>query len=288
MKSSLQTFTTAAALHTELAKLRSQQKTLCLVPTMGNLHAGHLRLIAEAKRHADVVIASIFVNPIQFGPSEDLDSYPRTLVEDQAKLEQAGCNLLFAPAVAEIYPHGHKNLTLINVPEASQGLCGASRPGHFQGVATVVAKLFNIVRPDIACFGEKDYQQLAVIKKLVTDLSYPIQIIGVPTQRAASGLALSSRNNYLTAAEATKAASIYRILKQTAQQLAAGNVNFHQLVDSARANLAEQGLAPEYVEIRNTNLAPANPTDAAWVILVAAKLGTTRLIDNLTVKRSNI
>ncbi|WP_114416661.1 pantoate--beta-alanine ligase [Marinospirillum perlucidum] len=272
-------------LRSTLKELRRQGKTLALVPTMGNLHQGHLRLVEEARRHADLVIASIFVNPLQFGPGEDFDNYPRTLEEDAQKLTLAGCDYLFAPSVGDVYPEGQENQTQVRVPQVSEGLCGQKRPGHFDGVATVVTKLFNFVQPDVACFGQKDYQQLAVIRKLVKDLDFPIRIIGVPTQRDSDGLALSSRNAYLSDEERKKASGLYATLKSTGQKLAAGNHNFHELTHQARARLAELGFYPEYVEIRALDLGPARMDAKEWVLLAAARLGKARLIDNLVVRK---
>ncbi|SFX37158.1 pantoate--beta-alanine ligase [Marinospirillum alkaliphilum DSM 21637] len=285
MSDSLITLTSVSELRSHLAELRRQGKILALVPTMGNLHQGHLRLVEEARRHADVVVASIFVNPMQFGPGEDFESYPRTLEQDQQMLQSAGCHLLFTPSVADVYPEGQEDHTRVVVPVVSEGLCGQKRPGHFDGVATVVSKLFNFVQPDVACFGQKDYQQLAVIRKLVTDLCFPIRIIGVPTCRTPEGLALSSRNGYLTPEQLKKAPALYAVLKATGQKLAAGNTHFAELSHQARARLAEQGFAPEYVDIRSTDLSPPDIRAREWVILVAARLGKARLIDNLVVHR---
>lgn len=287
MNSPLKTLSNISDLRQELASYRSEGKKIALVPTMGNLHQGHLRLVEEAKRHADVVVTTIFVNPLQFNPDEDYESYPRTLEADQAKLASAGCNLLFTPSVEMVYPQGQENQTRVLVPGVSEGLCGQKRPGHFDGVATIVTKLFNFVQPDIACFGQKDYQQLSVIRKLVEDLSFPIKIIDVPTHRTPEGLALSSRNGYLTPEQLAKAPTLYATLKETAKELAAGNTHFNELNHQARARLAEQGFAPEYVEIRNIDLSPASLDAKSWVILIAARLGKTRLIDNLIVQRDS-
>jgi len=287
MSTPLLTISQVAELRQQLAGYRREGKTIALVPTMGNLHQGHLRLVEEAKRHADIVVATIFVNPLQFNPDEDYESYPRTLEEDQAKLTSVGCNLLFNPSVETVYPNGQENQTRVVVPGISEGLCGQKRPGHFDGVATVVTKLFNFVQPDFACFGQKDYQQLSVICKLVEDLSYAIKIIDVPTHRTPEGLALSSRNGYLTAEQLAKAPTLYATLKETAKALAAGNTHFNELNHQARARLAEQGFAPEYVEIRNIDLSPASIDAKSWVILIAARLGKTRLIDNLRVQRDS-
>lgn len=274
-------------LRQELNELRRQGQRLAFVPTMGNLHSGHLKLIEEARHHADRVIASIFVNPLQFGPGEDFESYPRTLEEDTAQLVAAGCDYLFCPSVDEVYPLSPETQSKVTVPQVSEGLCGHKRPGHFDGVATVVTKLFNFVQPDIACFGQKDYQQLAVIQKLVKDLGFPIEILAVPTQRTAEGLALSSRNSYLSAEERAKAPGLYATLQAVGAKLASGNTQFHELSAQARARLAELGFAPEYVEIRALDLSPAHPDADQWVVLAAAQLGKTRLIDNLLVKRDH-
>lgn len=288
MNNEFQVISQPAQLIKALSRQKIAGKSLALVPTMGNLHEGHLSLVAAAKERADVVVVSIFVNPMQFGPNEDLEAYPRTLEEDLAKLAESGCQYVFAPRVENFYPQGLKNHTYIEVPEVSQGLCGGQRLGHFQGVASVVAKLFNLVQPNLAVFGQKDYQQLAVIKKMVADLSYPIEIYAQPTFRAASGLALSSRNNYLTEEEKTKASGIYATLQQLASSLKSGEINYYQLCQDASANLAKEGLAAEYVEIRNPDLTPATANSTAWVILIAARLGSTRLIDNLLVSKQEV
>jgi pantoate--beta-alanine ligase len=271
-------------LHAAVSRARSEGKRIGFVPTMGNLHSGHVALIAKAVQRAEFVVASIFVNPLQFGAGEDLDSYPRTLAADQEKLLDAGCNLLFAPAVEEMYPDGMSGQTLVSVPGVSAGLCGASRPGHFDGVATVVTKLFHMVQPDLAVFGEKDFQQLAVIRKLVRDLNLPIQIIGEPTVRAADGLALSSRNGYLDAAQRAVAPQLYQTLQQLAEALRAGHTDHPLLLAEARSRLQNAGFAPDYLEIRHPlSLQPATAADRQLVILAAARLGATRLIDNLFV-----
>ena len=248
----------------------------------GNLHSGHATLVTKAAQQADFVVASIFVNPLQFGAGEDLDTYPRTLAADQEKLLQAGCNLLFAPTVEEMYPGGTTGQTRVSVPHLSEGLCGASRPGHFEGVATVVSKLFNMVQPDIAVFGQKDYQQLAVIRAMVQDLNMPIQIIGEPTVRAEDGLALSSRNGYLSAEQRAIAPVLYRSLSQIAAAIRAGDHDFAKLRAEQIQQIEAAGLRMDYLEVRQgVNLRPATPEDRNVVILVAAYLGTTRLIDNL-------
>lgn len=278
------TVKTIRELRAAVARARSEGKRIGLVPTMGNLHAGHAALVAKAAQRADFVVASVFVNPLQFGAGEDLDKYPRTLAADQETLLAAGCNLLFAPGAEEIYPDGMAGQTIVSVPGVSAGLCGASRPGHFDGVATVVTKLFHMVQPDLAIFGEKDFQQLAVIRKLVRDLNLPIQIIGEPTVRAADGLALSSRNGYLDEVQRASAPQLYQTLNQVAQALRAGDADHSALLAAASARLQDAGFMPDYLEIRNPlTLQPATSADRQLVILAAARLGTTRLIDNLFV-----
>jgi pantoate--beta-alanine ligase len=269
-------------LRAAIAQARAEGKQIAFVPTMGNLHAGHAALVEKAAQRADFVVASIFVNPLQFGPSEDLDKYPRTLLADQEKLVQAGCHLLFNPDVGEMYPHGMDGQTRVSVPGVSEGLCGASRPGHFEGVATVVSKLFNMVQPDLAIFGQKDFQQLAVIRTLVRDLNMPIQIIGEPTVRAADGLALSSRNGYLTAEQREAAPVLYRSLQDMAAAIQAGERDYAKLITAAQALHSAAGFSPDYLEVRESNsLRPAHADDHQLVILLAAFVGSTRLIDNL-------
>jgi len=276
---------TLRELRAAIAQARAEGKQIAFVPTMGNLHAGHVSLVQIAAQRADFVVASIFVNPLQFGAGEDLDKYPRTLAADQEKLLAAGCHLLFHPDVAEIYPHGMGDQTRVSVPGVSEGLCGASRPGHFEGVATVVTKLFNMVQPDLAVFGEKDYQQLAVIRALVQDLNMPIQIIGAPTQRAEDGLALSSRNGYLSDEQRAAAPTLYRGLQTIAEELRRGARDYARLIETAQAQQRTAGFIPDYLEIRNAvTLRPAQIDDRHLVILTAAQLGSTRLIDNLVVE----
>ncbi|MDH1443883.1 pantoate--beta-alanine ligase [Pseudomonas sp. GD03721] len=276
---------TLRELRAAIAQARAEGKQIGFVPTMGNLHAGHVSLVQIAAQRADFVVASIFVNPLQFGAGEDLDKYPRTLAADQEKLLAAGCHLLFHPDVAEIYPHGMGDQTRVSVPGVSEGLCGASRPGHFEGVATVVTKLFNMVQPDLAVFGEKDYQQLAVIRALVQDLNMPIQIISAPTQRAEDGLALSSRNGYLSDEQRAAAPALYRGLQTIAEELRRGARDYARLIETAQAQQRTAGFIPDYLEIRNAvTLRPAQIDDRHLVILTAAQLGSTRLIDNLVVE----
>jgi len=278
----MNTVKTVRELRAAVARARGEGKRIGFVPTMGNLHSGHAALVTKAAQRADFVVASIFVNPLQFGANEDLDKYPRTLAADQQRLLDAGCHLLFAPTVEEMYPDGMSVQTRVSVPNLSEGLCGASRPGHFEGVATVVSKLFNMVQPDLAVFGEKDFQQLAVIRAMVRDLNMPIQIIGEPTVRAEDGLALSSRNGYLTPEQRATAPVVYRTLKQIGEAIARGQVDFPALVEDSKAQLIAAGLRPDYLEVRHAvTLRPATLGDRDLVILAAAYLGNTRLIDNL-------
>lgn len=276
---------TIADLRAAVTRARGEGKRIGFVPTMGNLHAGHIALIRKAGQRAEFVVASIFVNPLQFGPNEDLDSYPRTLTADQDKLFDAGCHLLFAPSVEEMYPNGQSLQTIVSVPGVSEGLCGGSRPGHFDGVSTVVAKLFNMVLPDLAVFGQKDFQQLAVIRTMVRDLNMPVQIIGEPIVRADDGLALSSRNGYLSADERATAPILYQTLCQLAEAIRSGRRDYPELVGEAREALQAAGLRPDYLEIRNaSDLQPAGAETGELILLAAAFLGKTRLIDNLLVE----
>ncbi len=277
----MKTETTISGLRAALRAARKAGKSVAFVPTMGNLHEGHITLVREARRRADVVVASIFVNPTQFGANEDFDKYPRTLAADSALLAEAQCDLLFAPAATEMYPDGRRQNTVVSVSGITEMLCGASRPGHFDGVATVVSKLFNIVQPDMALFGEKDYQQLAVIRRLTRELCFPIDIIGVPTVRAADGLALSSRNGFLSEKERQQAPLLYQTLANLKAAISAGQRDYDMLATAANAHLAKCGFVPDYLDVRRQDLGPAGPEDRELVILVAARLGTTRLIDNL-------
>ncbi|MEL4169806.1 MULTISPECIES: pantoate--beta-alanine ligase [unclassified Pseudomonas] len=278
----MNTVKTVRELRAAVARARGEGKRIAFVPTMGNLHSGHMALVTKAAQRADFVVASIFVNPLQFGAGEDLDKYPRTLAADQEKLLQAGCHLLFAPSVEEMYPDGMAGQTRVSVPQLSEGLCGASRPGHFEGVATVVSKLFNMVQPDLAVFGQKDFQQLAVIRALVHDLNMPIQIIGEPTVRAEDGLALSSRNGFLSPEQRVVAPVVYRSLSHIAEAIRQGQRDFPALIAEQLKQLEAAGLRPDYLEVRHAKtLRPASREDRDLVILVAAFLGSTRLIDNL-------
>ncbi|AWY40044.1 pantoate--beta-alanine ligase [Pseudomonas putida] len=280
---------TVLALRKIVGRARSENKKVALVATMGNLHEGHIALIDVAKQHADFVVATIFVNPLQFGPSEDLEKYPRTPDADQAKLKEAGCDLLFLPDVAEMYTEGFEAQPIVSVPRVSEGLCGAARPGHFNGMATIVNKMFNVVQPDIAVFGEKDYQQLAVIRSMVRNLNIPIKILGAPTVRASDGLALSSRNGYLNEQERTAAPILYQCLKDVAISLQRGCLDIEQLLDEQCKRITSSGFQLEYLEIRNAHdLSLTSETSGHLVILVAARLGKTRLIDNVVVSVSGL
>lgn len=272
-------------LRARIADWRRAGETIAFVPTMGNLHAGHLTLATEARRHARRLVVSIFVNPLQFGPQEDLAAYPRTLARDESLLVDGGCDLLFAPDPGTMYPRGQEAQTRVEVPGLSDILCGSSRPGHFRGVATVVCKLFHMVQPDLALFGEKDYQQLLVIRRLVEDLAIPIEIVGVPTVREADGLAMSSRNGYLSADERARAPALYQTLRAAADALTAGQAVAAVEHQAAQA-LAAKGLRPDYVSVRRSqDLAEPGDQDPELVVLAAAYLGRARLIDNLRVRR---
>lgn len=279
----MNTLHTIADLRSALLPARRAGQRIALVPTMGNLHAGHIRLVSTARQHADLVVTSIFVNPLQFGANEDLDSYPRTLAADQQQLAAAGCDLVFAPSERDIYPRGRDAHTLVTVPGLSELYCGATRPGHFDGVTTVVCKLFNIVQPDVAIFGEKDFQQLAIIRRMCVDLDIPVEIVGVPTERAPSGLALSSRNGYLSEEERQRAAALQSTLQQLATRLKSGANNYSILESEALQTLEQQGFRGDYLRIVNRHtLQPAGANDKALIILAAAWMGPARLIDNLS------
>jgi len=270
------------ALRRAVAELRRDGGTVAFVPTMGALHAGHMALIRSAKREADHVVASIFVNPTQFGPNEDLGTYPRREAEDAAMLEAEGCSILWVPSAATMYPEGHA--TTVSVSGVSDDLDGAARPGQFAGVATVVTKLFNQVQPDVALFGEKDYQQLAVIRRMAADLDLPIRIVGVPTQRDPDGLALSSRNAYLSDEERLAARVLPRALVEAAQAMRDGS-SVGEALQDARRKLEAAGFGPlDYVELRDADpLRPVEGLSGPARMLAAAQLGRTRLIDNLEV-----
>ncbi|WP_408536343.1 pantoate--beta-alanine ligase [Salmonella enterica] len=275
---------TLPLLRQHIRRLRQEGKRVALVPTMGNLHDGHMKLVDEAKARADVVIVSIFVNPMQFDRPDDLVRYPRTLQEDCEKLNKRKVDYVFAPAVEEIYPQGLEGQTYVDVPGLSTMLEGASRPGHFRGVSTIVSKLFNLIQPDIACFGEKDFQQLALIRKMVADMSYDIEIVGVPIIRAKDGLALSSRNSYLTAEQRKIAPGLHNVMNSIAEKLIAGNRELQEVIAIAEQELNDKGFRADDIQIRDADtLQELTETSKRVVILAAAWLGQARLIDNQSV-----
>lgn len=279
----MQIFSDTRSLRQHLQPLRQAGKRVGLVPTMGNLHAGHMRLVEQARQDSDIVVATIFVNPMQFGPDEDLQRYPRTPEDDLALLAEHACDVVFMPAVEVMYPNGLQQQTVVSVPALSERHCGTGRPGHFDGVATVVSKLFNLVQPDLAFFGQKDYQQLAIIRKLCADLCFAISIIGVETVREASGLALSSRNHYLSEAEKVEAGRLSQTLRECAGLIGEGERNYAKLELFFQKNLNSNMLHTEYFSICNAStLEPASPDDRELVILAAVHIGSTRLIDNIT------
>lgn len=282
----MQLFHTLSALR---AFLDAQaDKTVAFVPTMGNLHAGHAQLVKIARQHAELVVVSIFVNPLQFGAGEDFGKYPRTLEADCARLREVGADVVFAPAVEDMYPdfdgHDLQQQVVVQPPPFADWLCGASRPGHFAGVATVVAKLFHMVKPQVAVFGQKDFQQLLVIRALVRQLNFDLRIIAGETVREASGLAMSSRNGYLTPAQKIQAAGLYQQLQRIRQALLDGRRDYAAICAESVAWLTDAGWQVDYVEIRSPSALTA-PTAMArdWVVLAAARLGNTRLIDNCEV-----
>ena len=270
-----------AELRGHVSQARQRGLSVGFVPTMGNLHAGHMSLVRQAAAQCDFVVASIFVNPLQFNDKDDLSRYPRTFEQDKALLEAHGCHVVFAPDVDEMYPSGQETQTTVSVPDVSEGLCGGARPGHFDGVATVVTKLFNMVQADKAFFGEKDFQQLAVIRKMVADLCIPVDVVGVPTERSDSGLALSSRNGYLNEEELQTATGLYQTLQEVAEAIRQGN-SIAPTLESGRERLAQRGFRVDYLELCNAvSLKPATPDDTNLVVLGAGFLGPARLIDNL-------
>jgi pantoate--beta-alanine ligase len=284
----MQTVNTIDALREQVTAWRSKKLHISFVPTMGNLHAGHLALVKQARQISDRVVVSIFVNPMQFSEGEDFQNYPQTQAEDSEKLQAMGVELLFMPDVSTLYPAGLEKTTRVEVPDVSEGLCNDFRPGHFTGVATVVARLFNLVQPDIAVFGTKDYQQLAVIRKMASELCFPIQIAAVETVREADGLAMSSRNQYLDTSQRETAPALYRALNQAADVLRDGGREFTAIENNILQYLENAGFRPDYVSIRekSTLALPKSDTQAGFVILAAAWLGKARLIDNLEVNFS--
>ena len=282
----MQIIHTISELRQTAASLKQAGKIIGFVPTMGNLHQGHLQLVKMALSQSDSVICSIFVNPLQFGEGEDFEQYPRTLQADADKLQSVGCEFVFAPAVDEMYPGSEADgveQSQIIVPGISDILEGAARPGHFTGVATVVAKLFNMVQPDKAVFGAKDYQQLQVIKQFVRDLCFPVEIIAHPIVRESNGLALSSRNGYLNNAEKQQACAVYQAIYDVSRQIKAGAGNYSQLEQQAVEHLNAQGFVTDYISIRAADLSPATLNHKHLVILAASYLGTTRLLDNIQI-----
>jgi pantoate--beta-alanine ligase len=278
----MHTVTTIAAVRAQVRAWRAAQRRVVLVPTMGNLHAGHMSLLKLAHQKGERVVVSIFVNPLQFGPNEDYSRYPRTLDEDSTMLREADCDLLFAPSVDELYEEGGSQRTLVSVRGISEILCGEFRPGHFDGVATVVAKLFGVVQPDVAVFGEKDFQQFRVIKLMTRDLAIPVEVVGAPTVRAPDGLALSSRNRYLSEDDRQRAPAIYRALSATLAELRCGARNYVALEGRGADALRDAGMKADYYVIRNADdLSAPEPDTRNFVVLTAARLGGARLIDNL-------
>jgi len=280
---SMPVFERAKDLRPHLSTLRRDGARVAFVPTMGNLHAGHFSLVKLAREKADVVVASVFINPTQFEPNEDFARYPRTPDADRAGLADAGCDALFMPAIDEMYPGGTGETVRVVVPALRDILEGAIRPGHFDGVATIVAKLFNLVQPDVAIFGRKDYQQLLVIRRMTRDLAYPIEIVDAPTMRETNGLAMSSRNQYLDAAQRETAAAIHRTLQRMRDAVLAGDEKITSIEETAASELVAAGFKPDYAVIRRAeDLAePAAGETAPLIALIAARAGATRLIDNL-------
>jgi pantoate--beta-alanine ligase len=281
----METVTTTAAVRARVREWRMSGERIAFVPTMGNLHPGHISLIEAARRGAARFVASIFVNPMQFGPNEDFAHYPRTATKDAQMLAAAGCDLMFMPDASEIYPEGPERATRVDVPELTRILCGQFRPGHFEGVATVVAKLFNIVEPDIAVFGEKDFQQLTVIRRMAADLCFAIEIVAAPTVREPDGLAMSSRNQYLTAAERQRAPRLYAALQLAVERIRTAEMTHTEIEEAGIRELQAAGFAPEYFAIRTArDLSVPQPGSGPLVVLAAARLGKARLIDNLQLR----
>ncbi|MFG0905925.1 pantoate--beta-alanine ligase [Photobacterium damselae] len=280
----MQTFADIASMREQVRTWRREGRRIAFVPTMGNLHDGHMRLVRKARKYADIVVVSIFVNPMQFDKPEDLQNYPRTLDDDLTKLDAEHVDVVFTPTPEMMYPQGLESQTFVEVPILSQMLEGALRPGHFRGVATIVTKLFNIVQPDVACFGEKDYQQLALIRQMVKDMAMDIEIVGVPTVRELDGLALSSRNGYLTVDERQRAPVLARTMRWVSSQMRGGRTDYDDLIVDANDQLRAAGLQPDTSFIRDAvTLQPVSETSTKAVILMAAQLGKARLIDNQVV-----
>ena len=282
----METLTTIAAVRARVRGWHRQGHRVAFVPTMGNLHAGHVSLIEAARRHGDRFVASIFVNPMQFGPNEDFAHYPRTPTEDERMLAAAGCDLMFMPAVAEIYPNGAERATRVEVPGLSRILDGEVRPGHFEGVATIVTKLFHIVEPDIAVFGEKDFQQLTVIRRMVADLCMPVEIIAAPTVREADGFAKSSRNQYLNQAERALAPAIYATLQAAAQRIRAADTEYASIERAGFRALEAAGFRVDYFSVRQAVDLGTPAASGDLVVLTAVRLGKARLIDNIRIERA--
>jgi pantoate--beta-alanine ligase len=278
--------TTIAAVRDRVRRWRSEGRRIAFVPTMGNLHPGHVSLIEAARKYGDRFVSSIFVNPMQFGPNEDFAHYPRTPTQDERMLAEAGCSLMFMPDVIEVYPNGSDRATRVEVPGLSRILDGEFRPGHFEGVTTVVAKLFHIVEPDVAVFGEKDFQQLTIIRRMVADLCMPVEVVAAPTMRDSDGLAMSSRNQYLTSEERQVAPRIYQTLLAAANRLRAGENDFAGIERSGVQALESAGMRPDYFAVRQAQDLSAPGADTSHlVVLTAARLGKARLIDNVQVKK---
>lgn len=284
----MEIFESINELRTSVRSWRREGQVIGFVPTMGNLHDGHLSLIHKARERSDRVVASIFVNPLQFGEGEDFAGYPRTEGRDRDLLVENGCDALFTPAVEELYPEGGMPVTIVEVPQLSNILCGAHRPGHFRGVATVVAKLFNLVEPDLAVFGEKDYQQLVVIRRMVEDLCFPVEIVPAVTGREADGLAMSSRNQYLTDAERSTAPVLFAELCKAVEARRSETATQEEICRAGHAALRQAGFRPDYFEIRRaSDLAEAGQGDRQLVVMAAAWLGRARLIDNIQFSLDN-
>jgi pantoate--beta-alanine ligase len=280
----METVTTIAAVRDRVRRWHGEGRRVAFVPTMGNLHPGHVSLIEMARSHGDRFVASIFVNPMQFGPNEDFAHYPRTPAQDARMLADAGCDLMFMPDVTEIYPNGSERATRVEVPGLSSILDGEFRPGHFEGVATIVAKLFHIVEPDVAVFGEKDFQQLTIIRRMVADLCMPITIIAAPTVRDPDGLAMSSRNQYLTDEERKTAPVIHQLLHSATERLRSGDRDFAAIERNGLQALEAGGFRPDYFAVRRADdLSTPQADTRHFVVLTAARLGRARLIDNLQV-----